>query len=84
MSCVGWVLALADQAAHAVQATVSEGADHSFCKWIIGGLAGAFASVSFIAYNWIRSLIKENKDERNERLVDLKDHYKPFSRQGDH
>ena len=68
MTVARWVMACLESA----------DTDHAFCKWVICVLGWAFALVSSIAFNWIKSLIKENKDERNERLADLKDHYKPF------
>lgn len=46
------------------------------CRWLLSCM-GAFIGMLIL---WIRSLLKENKEESNARIADLKDQAKPFKR----
>lgn len=46
------------------------------CRWLLTSMGGAIAFLIL----WIKSLLKENKEESNARISDLKDQAKPFKK----
>lgn len=46
------------------------------CRWLIGGLCTALVASNLFWAGWVKSLLRENKEETNGRITDLKDNFK--------